>query len=79
MEGGFDPTDFMEKNHARMEKTGDVLSLAMMLEAQGLDLYVRLGDYVDDEASRAVLLGIADDEKAHLNALGELMEEGTYS
>ena len=76
MEGGFDTTDFMEKNQPLMKTTADVLSLAMMLESQSLDLYVRLAGYVDDEESRAVLLGIADDEKAHLSALGEMIEAG---
>jgi len=76
MEGGFDTTDFMEKNQPLMETTADVLSLAMMLESQSLDLYVRLAGYVDDEESRAVLHGIADDEKAHLIALGEMIEAG---
>lgn len=74
MEGGFDTIDFMEKNQPLMETTADVLSLAMMLESQGFDLYVRLAGYLDDEESRAVLHGIADDEKAHLNALGEMIE-----
>ena len=76
MEGGFDTIDFMEKNQPLMETTADVLSLAMMLESQGFDLYVRLAGYVDDEESRAVLHGIADDEKAHLSALGEMIEAG---
>jgi len=78
MEGGFDPVDFMEKNRSLMETTGNVLSLAMMLESQALDLYIRLGSYVENEKSQAVLLGIADDEKAHLSALGEMIEAGDY-
>jgi sulfur-carrier protein adenylyltransferase/sulfurtransferase len=78
MEGGFDPAMFMEKNRSQMEITADVLSLAMMLESQGLDLYLRLGGYVADEKSRSVLLSIADDEKAHLIALGEMVEAGDY-
>ncbi len=76
MEGGFDAGDFMEKNRSHMKTTADVLSLAMMLESQGLDLYIRLGSYVEDEKSQKVLLGIADDEKAHLSALGEMVEAG---
>ncbi len=78
MEGGFDPVDFMEKNRSLMETTADVLSLSMMLESQGLDLYLRLGSYVEDSKSRLVLLSIADDEKAHLSALGEMVETGRY-
>jgi len=74
MEGGFDTTDFMEKNQPLMETTADVLSLAMMLESQGFDLYVRFAGHLDDEKSRVVLNGISDDEKAHLRALGEMIE-----
>ena len=74
MEGGFDTTDFMEKNQPLMETTADVLSLAMMLESQGFDLYVRFAGHLDDEKSRVMLHGISDDEKAHLRTLGEMIE-----
>ena len=78
MEGGFTPDDFFEKNRSLMKTTSDILSLAMMLETQALDLYLRLAAYMEDENSSAVLHGIAEDEKAYLRALGEMIGAGHY-
>lgn len=74
MEGGFTTKEFLEKNRPVMETTADILSLAMMLETQALDLYLRYSQKAEDEESRRVLYGIAEDEKAHLAALGDMME-----
>jgi rubrerythrin len=51
-----------------------VLDLAMMLETQALDLYLRFADKSADERTRKVLFSIADEEKAHLSSLGNLMD-----
>ena len=74
MEGGFTTDDFLEKNRPAMETTADILNLAMMLETQALDLYLRYSRKAEDEKSREVLNRIAEDEKAHLAALGHMME-----
>ena len=78
MEGGFAPDDFFEKNRSLMDSPSDILSLSMMLETQALDLYTRFAGYMENETSRNLLQQIADDEKAHLKALGEMMERGHY-
>jgi rubrerythrin len=54
-----------------------LLDLAMMLETQALDLYLRFADKSADSESRGVLLKLADEEKSHLGALGQLVEEKT--
>jgi len=74
MEGGFTAKEFLEENRPVMETTADIVSLAMMLETQALDLYLRYSQKAGDEESRRVLYGIAEDEKAHLAALGGMME-----
>ena len=74
MEGGFTTKEFLEKNRPLMETTANILSLAMMLETQALDLYLRYSQKAEDEESRRVLYRIAEDEKAHLAALGDMME-----
>lgn len=76
MEGGFDADVFLENNRDSMTSVEDVLSLAMMLETQALDLYLRFSGYTGDETAKALLTGIADDEKKHLKALGEMVEKG---
>ena len=74
MEGGFTTEEFLEKNRPAMETTVDTLSLAMMLETQALDLYLRYSQKAADDENRRVLYGIAEDEKAHLATLGRMME-----
>jgi len=74
MEGGFTTNEFLEKNRPAMETTADILSLAMMLETQALDLYLRYSQKAQNEESGRVLFRIAEDEKAHLAALGDMME-----
>jgi len=75
MEGGFSTEEFMEQNRDSMKAVPDVLSIAMMLETLALDLYLRYSQKVKDEKGKTVLYGIAEEEKAHLAALGRLMEE----
>ena len=75
MEGGFTTKEFLEENRPLMETTADTLSLAMMLETQALDLYLRYSQKAEDKESRRVLYRIAEDEKAHLAALGDMMED----
>ena len=74
MEGGFTTEEFLEQNRSAMQTVQDVLNVAMMLETQALDLYLRYSQKIKDEKGRAILYDIADEEKAHLAALGRLME-----
>jgi rubrerythrin len=73
MEGGFTPEEFLENNRSAMETVSGVIDVAMMLETQALDLYLRYSQRTEDKESRDILLGIAEEEKAHLRALGDLM------
>ncbi|MBW2608916.1 MAG: hypothetical protein JRC68_01040 [Deltaproteobacteria bacterium] len=58
-----------------MNSAPGVLETAMGLETQALDLYMRYSQKATDEKSKGILLEIAEEEKAHLAALGRLMEE----
>lgn len=75
MEGGFDIEMFLKQNQEVMQTPAGVLDIAMMLETQGLDLYLRYAQQAREAEGRQVLYEIADEEKAHLAALGRLMEE----
>ena len=75
MEGGFDTEAFMKQNEAYMKTVHDVLTIAMMIETQALDLYLRYAEASFAPHTRDILYKIADEEKAHLGALGRLMEE----
>lgn len=74
MEGGSTTEEFMERNRSAMESTSDVLSLAMMIETQALDLYMRVAQKSSHERTQTVLHELAEDEKAHLSTLGRLLE-----
>lgn len=75
MEGGFDVASFLEENDAMFKRTVDVLNLAMMLETQAMDLYLRMADKSTDPEARQIFFKIATEEKAHLAALGEMYEQ----
>jgi rubrerythrin len=75
MEGGFDTEAFMKQNEAHMKTVPDVLTIAMMIETQALDLYLRYAERSSEAHTAKILYKIADEEKAHLSALGRLMGE----
>ena len=74
MEGGFTTQEFLEQNRPAMQNIPDVLNIAMMLETQAMDLYLRYSQKIEDEKSKKILYNIADEEKAHLGSLGRLLE-----
>jgi sulfur-carrier protein adenylyltransferase/sulfurtransferase len=75
MEGGFTTGEFLEQNKPAMQTIEGVLNVAMMLETQALDLYLRYSQKIKDENGKTVLYEIAEEEKAHLASLGRLMEK----
>jgi sulfur-carrier protein adenylyltransferase/sulfurtransferase len=75
MEGGFDLTDFMRQNEPFLESAEKVLELAVMVESQALDLYMRFADRSRHEPTRQVLFAIAQEEKGHLATLGTLLDQ----
>jgi rhodanese-related sulfurtransferase/rubrerythrin len=74
LEGGFGLDDFMQENESFFGSVQGILDLAMMLETQALDLYLRFADKSTDERTQQVLFSIGDEEKAHLSSLGDLMD-----
>ena len=75
LEGGFNLKEFLAANEAHLDTVPQVLDLAMMLETQALDLYLRLADRCAQAAAKTILFAIADEEKLHLARLGRLLEE----
>jgi rhodanese-related sulfurtransferase/rubrerythrin len=74
MEGGFGIDAFLAQNAAYLHSPTDLLTLAMMLETQAMDLYLRFADKSTDAGAREVLFRVATEEKQHLGALAELFE-----
>lgn len=74
MEGGVDVEAYLEENRAFIGTVPGYMDLAMMIETQALDLYLGMADVSRNESSRLVLLRIAEEEKTHLNMLGDYLE-----
>jgi rhodanese-related sulfurtransferase/rubrerythrin len=75
LEGGFDAQEFLEANRDHLKTVPEVLDLAMMLETQALDLYLRFTERCEQAATREVLYTLAGEERDHLARLGGLLEE----
>jgi rhodanese-related sulfurtransferase/rubrerythrin len=75
VEGGLTTEEYLARYQPDLEVAAEVISLAMAIEAQALDLYQRASERASTGKSRDVLREIADEERAHLQRLGKLMEE----
>ena len=73
-EGGFTSGQLREMFSAQEQGLAQILDMAMTVEAQGLDLYLRLAQKSERTETRESLLEIGQDEKQHLRALGELRD-----
>lgn len=73
MEGGFDMKEYMEENAPFLDSVHNVIELAMTLETQSLDLYLRFAEKSRHKETRDVLFKIAEEEKGHLKSLGNLL------
>jgi rubrerythrin len=74
LEGGMTMDQYLGMFDTDLSEPTEVVSMAMSIEAQALDLYQRVADNVTDPDARAVVLQIAKDETRHLARLGELMD-----
>jgi len=75
MEGGIDMNAFMEQNQPFLNDVSGYLDLAMMIETQALDLYLRMAADSRNEQTRNILHRIGNEEKAHLDLLGKYLNE----
>jgi rhodanese-related sulfurtransferase/rubrerythrin len=74
MEGGLTTTEYLARYRPDLENPADVVSLAMAIEAQALDLYLRAAERAAAAENRTMLTQIAREEQAHLSQLGELFK-----
>ena len=52
----------------------EILELAIAMEANALDRYIKMGRAVEDERSRKVFLALAEEEKAHLARMSSFLD-----
>ena len=75
MEGGFNIEAFTQQNEPFLDTSHHVIDLAMMLETQALDLYLRFSQKTENPDTKEVLFKLPEEEKAHLAMLGRWLEE----
>ena len=75
VEGGLTTDEYIQMFKPDWESAIDIISLAMSIEAQALDLYTRASERSEDPRSAAALKKIAEEERVHLEQLGKLMDE----
>jgi rhodanese-related sulfurtransferase/rubrerythrin len=74
MEGGLTTEDYIRRYQPNLENPAEVISLAMAIEGQALDLYQRAADRAKTAQSRDSLMQIAGEERSHLEQLGKLFQ-----
>ena len=74
MEGGMTSQEYAQRFNPDWESVTDIISLAMSIEAQALDMYSRAATQAKSNESKKVLTQIAQEERSHLQQLGKLME-----
>ena len=75
MEGGYDIDLFLKENESYLGTPQGILDLAMMLETQALDLYLRFAEKSTHSQTRDMLYKISEEEKSHLASLGRMIDE----
>lgn len=75
VEGGLTTDEYTQLYKPDWESAVDIISLAMSIEAQALDLYTRAADRSENLQSQGALKQIAEEERVHLEQLGKLMDE----
>ncbi len=74
IEGGLTTQEYANLFKPDWESVKDIIELAMSIEAQALDLYMRAANKISNLQSKKALTQIADEERMHLIQLGKLMD-----
>lgn len=74
LEGGLSTREYLDLFSPDLNSETEVISLAMSIEAQALDLYQRVSSKIENSQSKDIINQIANEEKAHLASLGKLLD-----
>ncbi len=74
LEGGLSAREYLDLFSPDLNSEIEVISLAMSIEAQALDLYQRVSSKIENSQSKNMINKIANEEKAHLASLGKLLD-----
>lgn len=74
MEGGLTTEQYLARYNTDLDSETEVLSLALAIEAQALDLYLRAAEKSSEGEGRRVLLQIAAEERSHIARLSNYID-----
>lgn len=74
LEGGMTTQEYLALFNPDVKSTADVISMAMSIEAQALDLYERAARTSGNQSTKDMLYQISKEEKHHMEHLGRLMD-----
>jgi rubrerythrin len=74
MEGGLTTEEYLQLYRIDLNSELEVLGLALAIEAQALDLYLRASERSKKSETRQVLLQIAEEERSHIARLGSYID-----
>jgi rubrerythrin len=74
MEGGLTTEEYLQLYPIDLKSELEVLGLAMAIEAQAFDLYMRAADKSKKSETRQVLLQIAEEERNHIERLSSYID-----
>lgn len=74
IEGGMTTDEYIARFSPDMTSIVDIISLAISIEAQALDLYSRASEKAAHESGGKALAQLADEERTHIRELGKLLD-----
>ncbi|MBB1094497.1 sulfurtransferase [Rhodopseudomonas palustris] len=75
MEGGLSTEEYLQLYNIDYDSELEVLGMALAIEAQALDLYLRAGQRSDNQQTKKFLLQIADEERSHIARLSSYIDQ----
>ena len=75
MEGGLTTEEYLQLYNTDLNSELEILSLAMAIEAQALDLYGRAALQTENRDAKDILLKIALEERSHLAGLSHYIDK----
>jgi rubrerythrin len=75
MEGGLSTEEYLKLYNIDYDSELEVLGMALAIEAQALDLYLRAGQKSENKQTAKVLLQIADEERSHIARLSSYIDQ----
>jgi rubrerythrin len=74
MESGVSVKEAVDWLKQEKRTTRDIFELSMQIEANSLDLYMKMFREIEDADAKKVIASIIEEEKAHLARLGRMLE-----